>query len=151
MDDMQTSDTEALEFILDKAGVCRLGMCIEDAPYVVPMNFGYKDSCIYLHSSAAGTKIDILKRNDKVCVEVDIDHDLVDSGTACTCGMKYKSVIAFGRASFLEEPSDKAEALDTIVDHYFEDMPHDYTAESLEAVTIIKVELVSATVKEHGF
>jgi len=147
----QTNDRETLELLFDKAGVCRLGMCAEGAPYIVPMNFGYKDSCIYLHSSTAGRKIDILRRNDNVCVEVDLDHELVDSGAASTCGMKYRSAIAFGKASFVEESTGKAEALDIIVDHYFEAMPHDYAAKFLEAVAIIRIELDSATVKEHGY
>ena len=38
-----------------------------DEPYVISMNFGYKDKALYLHSATEGRKIEIIKKNNKVC------------------------------------------------------------------------------------
>jgi len=149
MKDTQAVDPKDLGPLISRASVCRIGMCLDDVPYVVPMNFGYRDSCVYLHSSKSGRKLDIIRANDNVCFEVDIDAELVDSGSPCACGMRYKSVIAFGKASLVENRAGKIEALDAITEHYLGGASGEYDEAVLEAVVIIKVELESATVKSN--
>lgn len=77
-------------------------------PYMVPMNFGYKDRYLYLHSSPEGRKIEILKENNKVSFGVEIKTELVKSESACNWGMKYMSVIGEGYAEFLEDSKRKS-------------------------------------------
>ncbi len=69
-------DQAGIQEILEKGLVCRLGLYDGQYPYVVPMNFGYRDGRIYFHCAAEGRKIDILQKNDRVCIEVDIDSRL---------------------------------------------------------------------------
>jgi uncharacterized protein len=63
-----------IDSILSKATVCRIGFYDQRTPYIVPMNFGYSDNCLYLHSAPQGKKIELLKRNPLVCFEV--EHDV---------------------------------------------------------------------------
>ena len=62
------TDKEQIESIIRQSDVCFVGMADTDGtPYVLPMNFGYKDGVIYLHSAQDGRSISILERNPKVC------------------------------------------------------------------------------------
>ena len=88
--DKQITDASEIEDILRKASVCRLALCDEGRPYIVPLCFGYKDNVLYFHSASAGKKLDILRKNNNVCFEVDIDNELVKTGQVCDWGMKYK-------------------------------------------------------------
>ncbi len=49
----------------------RLGMSLNNQPYVVPMSYVYSDGIIYLHSCRDGKKIKIIENNPQICFEVD--------------------------------------------------------------------------------
>ena len=49
----------------------RLGLCIEGEPYVVPVAYRYSEGAIYFHTGKHGKKLDFMKKNNKVCFEVD--------------------------------------------------------------------------------
>jgi nitroimidazol reductase NimA-like FMN-containing flavoprotein (pyridoxamine 5'-phosphate oxidase superfamily) len=146
----EIKDRELIEAILRRATVCRIATCSGGLPYIVPMSFGYESGCLYLHSAPEGKKIDILRRNPRVCFEVDVDQELVKSGLPCQWGFKYRSVIGFGRAVFLEEPEEKERALNLIVKRY-SGGPARYAEDALAKVTIIKVEIESMTGKQCGY
>jgi len=95
--------------------------------------------------------LDILRNNNKVCIEFDADVELVQSQKACNTEMKYKSVLAFGKAVILKDIVEKKKALDIIMHHYYN---HDslsvfhYPEDTLEKVIIIKVKVKEMTGKE---
>jgi uncharacterized protein len=128
-----------IEEILLKADICRLGMTDGAIPYIVPLNFGYRDRTLYFHTGLAGKKIDILKKNNIICFEVDVDAELVSSDTACGFGMKYRSVIGTGRAHFVDNREEKRKALDIIMAHYSQQESWEYREHSFERTCIIRV------------
>lgn len=105
--DKEIKDREAIEAVIRRARVCRIAMCDGDVPYVVPMSFGYRDGCVWLHCAAEGRKIDILRVNDRVCFEVDLDHATNRGEESCGWNLRYRSVIGFGRARIVEEEAGK--------------------------------------------
>ena len=110
-----------LESIIRKCEICNLAMVDEDgSPYVLPMNFGYKDDYIYFHSAQTGRKIDILKKNRQVCISFSTDHDLkwVNEEVACSWSMRYRSVLAFGNVEFVDDYDQKEEALRIFMKNY---------------------------------
>ena len=133
-------DLGAMEAVIKKARVCRMALADGDRPYIVTLNFGYEDETLYFHSAPEGRKIDILRRNDRVCVAFDSDKELVENDRACGFTMHYRSVIGFGRASLIEDPAAKIRALDVIMRHY-SDKRFTYDEGALEKVLIIKVKL----------
>ena len=147
--DKQINDIAASEDILSKATVCRLGMCEANQPYVVPLCFGYKDNTLYFHCAGQGKKLDILRKNNNVCFEVDIDSRVIKADQACDWGMKYKSVIGFGKAVFIEDVESKRKALDIIIRQYSE-KPFEYPEEAVKNTVVIKVEIESMTGKQSG-
>ena len=114
----EITDPAEIEGILREALICRLAMTDGQVPYVVPLNFGYRERALYFHTGRAGKKIDILKKNPVVCFEADIDAELMPSDTACGYSMRYRSVIGTGRAEFLDDRDMKRNALDIIMGHY---------------------------------
>jgi uncharacterized protein len=118
--DKEITDIKSIEEIINRAKVFRLALSLDDTPYVVPLCFGYRDKIIYFHSAREGKKINILKKNNKVCFEFDIDYELVESENSCKWGMKYRSVIGFGRVTVIENLDEKQEALGIIMGNYSE-------------------------------
>ena len=85
--------------IIEKATICRLGLCRDNIPYVVPLNYGYRDDCLYLHCAKEGKKMDMIRANPHVCFEIDTDLEVIRAEQPCDWGMKFASVIGFGTAS----------------------------------------------------
>ena len=139
-----------IEEIVRKSLVCRLGLAEENRPYVVPLIFGFKDRTLYFHSAPEGKKIEILRKNSKVCFEFDLDHEILVDEEACRWGMKYRSVIGFGKASFVEDLEEKRKGLDVIMQHY-SGRSFSYPEPAVENTVVIKVEIESMTGKESGY
>ncbi len=148
--EQEITDIAAIEDIIRKAQVCRLGLTENGRPYIVPLCFGYKDNTLYFHSAREGKKLDIIRKNNKVCFEIDTDHELVIGKKACDCSMKYRSVIGFGRAELIEETELKRRAFDIIMQKYSDDS-FEYPEESIQNTVIIKVKIESTTGKKLGF
>jgi nitroimidazol reductase NimA-like FMN-containing flavoprotein (pyridoxamine 5'-phosphate oxidase superfamily) len=146
----EITDRTALDEIVHKALICRLAMCDGDQPYVIPLNFGYDGNSLYVHCAQEGKKLAILKKNNRVCFEVDIDHELVKGESACDWSMKAKSVIGFGKAFLIEEDEEKRRALGIIMDHQGAGAPYSYKEKGFEKVMIIRVDVESMTGKKLG-
>ncbi len=148
--DKEIKGAEEIEAIIQKAQVCRIGFSENDLSYIVPVNFGYRDRCLYFHSAPEGRKIDILKRNSRVCFEIDIASELTRGEIPCKWDMKYLSVMGSGRAFLLRDPTEKSQALNIIMEHYRGD-PHEYSEAELEKVAVIKIEIESMSGKRSGY
>jgi len=149
-EDKEIKDKHEIESVIRRATVCRIGLSENNVPYVVPLVFGYKDNCLYFHSAPEGKKIDIIKRNNNVCFELDVDLQLVKSEIACNWDMKYYSVIGFGKAFHIDDLEEKRRALDIIMEHYSSNA-YEYTANEINKVAIIKVKIDSMTGKKSGY
>jgi len=139
-----------IEAVIHKSLVCRVGLSDNNIPYVVPLCFGYQDNTIYVHGFLKGRKIDILRKNRNVCFEFDINTEIVEGEKACEWGMKYQSVIGFGKGSFLEEPEDKKRALNIIMNQY-SGRTFQFPENVVNGVAVIKIEIASMTGKQSGF
>lgn len=139
-----------MESIISKANVCRLGLSVDNIPYIVPLNFGYRDSCLYFHTPKVGKKMDMIKTNSRVCFEMDIDHEVVRAENPCDSSMKFRSVIGYGRASLLDEIEEKRRALDIIVEHYSGQV-NEYKEKMVDHLSVIKVQVESMTGKKSGY
>jgi len=137
----EITDHRLIENALAEADICRIAMCDGGRPYVIPMNFGYRDGVVYLHSAAAGRKIEILQKNPQVCFEVEAYAEMKDikEENICSTGMRYLSVIGSGEAQFIHEENEKSTALDIIVGRYTGKTEHSYSPESLARIVVIKV------------
>ena len=151
--DKEIKDKNCIEWILKNAKVCRIALCDNETPYIVPMNFGFKENNLYLHSACEGLKIDMIRKNNRICFETDIKTEIVTADNACSWGMKYYSAIGFGKAHFIEDNSGKEDALNIIMQKYSSksDKSFEYSKSALDKTTLIKVEIESLTGKKSGY
>jgi nitroimidazol reductase NimA-like FMN-containing flavoprotein (pyridoxamine 5'-phosphate oxidase superfamily) len=143
----QVIDPAAIEAIIARAQVCRLGLCDQGQPYVVALCFGYAPGVFYLHSATEGRKIAVLRQNPRVCLQIDTDVEIKTAENPCSWGMRFKSVIGFGIADIVTDPDEKRRALDLIMAHYG-GPPAAYPEKALEATTVIRVAIAEMTAKQ---
>jgi hypothetical protein len=147
--DKEIADRAEMESIIRESTICRLALADNEQPYIVPLCFGYKDNSLYFHSASEGKKIDILRKNKNVCFEFDVGSKIKTGKPACEWGMKYRSVIGFGKASFLEDSDSKQAALDIIMQQY-SDESFAYSEKILKKTLVIKVEITHMTGKQSS-
>lgn len=147
--DKEIADPEAIESVIRKTTVCRLGMTDGDQPYVIPMSFGYRNGAVYFHCAPEGRKIDILRKNPKVCIEFDTDCRLKTGDSACKWSFLFQSAVAFGTAVILEEAEEKKKALDIIMAQY-SDAAFTYPDSAIAKIVVIRVDVSEMTGKAAG-
>jgi nitroimidazol reductase NimA-like FMN-containing flavoprotein (pyridoxamine 5'-phosphate oxidase superfamily) len=154
--DREITDMAKMLEIIGQCPVCRLGMSLDNAPYVVPLNFGFTfdDGVItlYFHGAFEGHKVDILKQNPAVCVEMDTGHCLIPAATAAKYGFAYQSVIGFGTVEFVQANDEKIQGLLALMRHQTgqdgnEGGRWQFADSDLERVCVYKVRLTSVTGK----
>jgi len=143
----EVKDRETVDSIIRNADVCRLAMCSENEPYVVPMCFGRDGDSIYFHCAKEGKKMDIIKKNSRVCFELEGGANIARASIPCKWSIDYISVIGLGRASIVEDVEEKKRALTIILEHYGGKRPYEYGEQAFDKAAIIKVEIESMTCK----
>lgn len=138
---------ETKSFLRD-ARVGRLAMSKDDEPYVVPINFVYFKDKIYFHCAREGQKIDCLSTNSLVCFEVDEFLGVRKGCTSCTSTVKYRSVIAFGKASFIEDVDLKKEALWRLGKKYVGSSSGSFDEETFERILLVTIAIERMTGKQ---
>ena len=89
-------DKQRIESIILHCDACFVGITdLEGNPYVVPMNFGYENGIIYLHSGPEGSKLEMLEHNNNVCITFSVGHKLVyqHEKVACSYSMRSESAM----------------------------------------------------------
>jgi nitroimidazol reductase NimA-like FMN-containing flavoprotein (pyridoxamine 5'-phosphate oxidase superfamily) len=148
--DKEIADKEEIEEIVKKAMICRVSLSVGGEPYVFPVNYGYRDGCLYFHSAQQGKKIEMMRKNPHICFQVDTDVEIVPAENACDWSIKYKSVIGFGKAEFLYSLEEKKQALQTIMSQY-SDLEYTFTEKSLASVCIVCLHIEEMTGKKSGY
>ena len=149
--DKEITEKSVIEKIINDAEFCRIALSNGNEPYIIPMNFGYKDNCVYMHSAKEGKRLDIMKVNNNVCFQVESQVELLRGENPCGWSTRYYCVIGFGKATIIDDIDEKRRALDIIMEKYTERPSHEYSENALNKVLAIKVELNSITCKKSGY
>ncbi len=117
--ELQVTDLNAIQAILDTAKVVRLGLAVDNEPYVVPMNYGYtmegEKLTLYLHSALRGKKLDMIRSNPRVFFELDCDLNPFEGEKPCQYGLSYSSVMGRGEAVLVEDVQEKIKAMSVLM------------------------------------
>ena len=144
---------KVLNELLGTAPVCRIGLASgapdEDGPYpyVVPVHFVHDQGRIYVHSAGQGRKIEMLKSNPRVCVEIDEFLELKTAEKACAYGTRFRSLIAFGTARIVEAAEQKRRALQLFMKKYT-GKSFGFSDREIESVAIIEIRIEEVTGKQ---
>ena len=115
----QVTDPDQIIGILDAGKVLHLGLAVDNEPYVVPMNYGYRledgKLVLYLHSALRGKKLDMIRANPRVFFEIDCDLTPFAGELPCQYGLAYSSIMGRGKAQILEDPEEKMKAMSVLM------------------------------------
>lgn len=145
--DREITDRDEIAAILAEAMVCRIGFAGDDGPYIVPVSFGYEDGSVFFHSALEGKKLAMLEKDPRCCFEVDICDRVVRNDRPCSWGVRYRSVIGYGRAEILRNPEEKQHGLNCIMQHYGGGT-HAFSEQDLGQVTVIRIAVETMTGKK---
>lgn len=143
------TDQSAIEDIIQRSLVCRLGLSDENRPYIVPLCFGYRNRTLYFHGAREGRKVDMIRKNPYVCFEFDLNSGVREAEKACKWGIGYESVIGSGKASLLDHPDEKRRALSIIMGQY-SDRDFSFPDHIVEKTGIIKIDIEEMTGMKSG-
>ena len=152
-EDEVTHKEEILD-ILKKAEVCRLAFHDEEYPYIVPLNFGIEekeDLYLYFHCAREGKKLDLIRRNNKVCLEVEADTEMVPGDKPCGWSMKFRSVIGEGSIEIIEDETGIRHGLDVLMEHYAGKGKYQYDERILKKTFVLRLKVYRLWAKSHGF
>ena len=153
--DRQITDTQDVLSILDRARIIHLGLFDGGYPYIVPLHYGYQYSkeeneiIFYMHGAQEGKKLDLIRQNPNVCVEIDCAESIISGGEiACKYGASYASVIGWGTAEIVEDAAVKASALSILMEHQT-GQPFEISEKMAGSVSVIRVEVSDFTAKSR--
>jgi nitroimidazol reductase NimA-like FMN-containing flavoprotein (pyridoxamine 5'-phosphate oxidase superfamily) len=121
---------------------------MEGYPYGVPVNYYYKNGCLYIHGARdAGKKVEALRRNPRVsftvCIGVQVKPEKFTT--------QFQSVICFGMAEELQG-TEKKEALIGLIERFspeFLEKGTDYVNQAWEKTTVFCIHIDAMTAKIH--
>jgi len=151
--DREVIGTENILAVLDGCDVIRIGLSVDDRPYIVPMNFAFETpdgrTLIYLHCAKEGKKMDMIAKNNNVCFEADSHYRTVRAENACHWGTEYRSVMGEGTIEIVHDEEERIHALDMLMKRCgYNGVPR-YNSRSLAAVAVLRISVTSMTGKQN--
>jgi len=116
--DKEITDQTILDEILHNSQVVRVAFSIDNVPHIVPLSFGYFDNKLFIHSATEGSKIEMIRKNNYVCFEMELHSEIMKDNIACNWTTKYRSIIGWGRIFIIEDHEEKIKGLDVIMEKY---------------------------------
>jgi len=104
-------DRQEIYKILDEGIVCHVGFTSDAQPFVIPTLYARVGDAIYFHGSVASRMLRGAAAGISVCVTVTLTDGLVLARSVFNHSMNYRSVVALGKATLVDEPAEKLEAL----------------------------------------
>ena len=150
--ELEVTDMNEIRRILDKSKIVHVAMVDEGKPYMVTMNYGYVlengKLSLYLHGAHKGRKIDVMKANPDVFVEIECDIQPFSGDVACQYGMAYASIMGEGKATIIEDVKAKMEAMSTIMQSQT-GMDFSFNERLVSIVTVIRIDVDEFTAKKR--
>ncbi|MCR5175048.1 MAG: pyridoxamine 5'-phosphate oxidase family protein [Oscillospiraceae bacterium] len=151
--DREVTDMGRIIAILDQTRIVHLGLIDGEAPYVVPLHYGYKMEegklTLYMHGAREGHKIDLIRANPNAFIEIDCNEKLIAGGDlACSYGSAYASIMGRGKACLLEDDAEKAQALMILMKSQT-GRDFEISEKMARAVAVIRVDVESYSAKER--
>jgi len=143
-------DREAIYKILDEGIVCHVGFSTDAQPFVIPTLYARVGDAIYFHGSAASRMLRGASTGVPVCVTVTLTDGLVLARSVFNHSMNYRSVVALGKATLVDAPAEKLEALHAFTEKILRGRWQDArqpNEKELKATSILKLPLTEVSAK----
>jgi uncharacterized protein len=146
----EITDLGIIEEILGNSAICRLGLLDGARPYIVPVNYGYKDKFIFIHSAHEGKKIDLIRQNNKVCFEIEQVAEIAKDEIPCKWATVYRSAIGYGEIEIITDYVKKVEGLKIIMEHNGFEGEITFEKKSVDAMVLLKLRITEIAGKQSG-
>ena len=115
----EITDSERQVDILKNGEYTTIGLCRNNEPYVVTLNYGFDSgrTALYFHCAEEGLKLDFIRDNPNVCATVIQDLGYVHG----KCDHAYRTVVCWGKIHVVEDLPEKKHALDIMLNHLEKD------------------------------
>ena len=152
--DREVTDYQQIYTIIEKAKVVHIGMIDNDHPYVVPMQYGFIFAdgrlTLYVHCAKEGRKLDILKKNPCVFIELETDVTIVSGGDIpCKYGSEYASVMGDGTAVIVADVAEKISGLRLMMKTQ-SGRDFEITEQMAASVTVLRIDVPHITAKNRA-
>lgn len=151
-------DEHHIKQFLEHAQTAFLGLVDQHIPYVIPLNYIFKDGSFYFHGANEGRKVAILMTNPNACITICESYGTMVDPIPAKTDTAYMSVIANGEVEIVTDINEATVAMQAMLDKY---VPDYYQAplskshiekyqSSLGSKTLVlKVRPNNLTAKEH--
>jgi nitroimidazol reductase NimA-like FMN-containing flavoprotein (pyridoxamine 5'-phosphate oxidase superfamily) len=143
-------DRETVYQILDEGFLCHVGFAVDGQPFVIPTSYGRVDANLYIHGSAASRMLRQMKDGVAVCVTVTLLDGLVLARSIFNHSMNYRSVVILGKATLVDDPKEKIEALYALSQHILPgrwDEARQPNERELKATSVLRVPIEEFSAK----
>ena len=119
--DREVKNRKEIESFLASARTVRLAFADDQAPYIVPLSFGYEWTgsfpVFYFHSAGDGRKVRLMDEHRIAGFELDELIRVTGGESGCSWTALYFSVIGIGKLERVEDKEEKMKALHLILRH----------------------------------
>ncbi len=109
-------DRATIHAILDEGLIAHVGVVDDGQPFVIPTNFARDGESVILHGSSASRAMRLLASGAPACLTVTLIDGLVLARSANNHSTNYRSVVALGSATLIDDPDEKLAALRAVVE-----------------------------------
>jgi uncharacterized protein len=127
---LQLTDKEKINKFLAEAKTGYLGLVDQEYPYVVPLNYVWKDESIYIHGAAEGRKMDVIRQNPNACFTVSEDLGTLTDPVPAMTDTAYISVMIFGKIEMVTDLDEVTAAMQEMLNKYVPGYYHSPLAKS---------------------
>ncbi len=145
--DKEITEAALISRIIEQCDVCRLGLCKDLEPYILPVSFGYDGRAIYFHTALEGKKIEFMAANTRVCVEFERGVEIRSHDNPCNWTFSFQSVIGYGAVRELTDSPAKIAGLNHIMRHYSR-RDWVFDVKDVAGIRVWKIEVESLTGKQ---
>ena len=152
--DREITNYQQIKSIIEQAKVVHIGMIDNDRPYVVPMQYGFVFAdgtlTLYVHCAKEGRKLDILKKNPRVFIELETNVAIVSGGDVpCKYGSEYASVMGDGTAAIVEDTAEKIFGLQLLMKTQT-GRDFEISEQMTTSVTVLRIDIPYVTAKSRA-
>ncbi|WP_307469397.1 pyridoxamine 5'-phosphate oxidase family protein [Paenibacillus harenae] len=159
LDARECSDQSKIDDFLNQAQTGFLGLSDGKLPYVVPLNFVWRNGAIYFHGAEEGRKASVIESNNEACFTVSENYGTITHSVPAHTDTAYMSVMIFGKAEYVTDREEAHAAMQALLDKYVAGYYKDplarahlerYRSSKGSATHVCKVTCESLTAKENA-
>jgi nitroimidazol reductase NimA-like FMN-containing flavoprotein (pyridoxamine 5'-phosphate oxidase superfamily) len=111
----EVKDPSVMEGLLGQCRWMSIALSGPDGPYIFTLSYGYdiERNALYFHTARTGLKLELLRNDPRACGTIIEDLGYLHG----KCSHAYRSLVVFGRISFVDGAEEIDHAFNVLLDH----------------------------------